>query len=178
MSTPVLTSTFFLVLLLLIGLFFFIRASVKDRTQQVGLVSSQPEADLLTLFQQYFTQRAYRVVSVDPDQKQVQFEGFVRPSVFLAAFLTVLAAVGVLCLALVLSLLLPRFSAILLSLVFLSPLAGIFYWRNAARPEQVLLTVETIGESPTDGQTKVRISAHRDEIAELKRNLQLELTDS
>jgi hypothetical protein len=177
MSTSVLTSTFFLVLLLLVGLFFFIRASVKDRTQQVGLVSAQSEADLLKLFQQYFIQRAYQVVSVDPDQKQVQLEGFVRPSIFLATFLTALAAIGVLCLVLVLSLLLPQFSTILLSLVLLSPLAGIFYWRNAARPEQVLLTVETMGESPSSGQTKVRISAHRDEIAELKRNLQLELTE-
>jgi hypothetical protein len=178
MSTPVLPSTFFLVLLMLIGLVFFIRASVKDRTQEAGLVSDQSEADLLGQLQQYFVQRAYRVVSVDADQKQVKFEGFVRPSLFLAVFLTFLAAIGILCLSLILTLLLPQLSAwLLLSLVLLSPLAGLFYWRNAARPEQVLLQVEAMSEPTAGSQTQVRIVAHRDELAELKKTLQLKFTE-
>ncbi|MEQ8754914.1 MAG: cofactor assembly of complex C subunit B, partial [Coleofasciculus sp. G1-WW12-02] len=44
MSTPILSSTFLLTLLLAVGLFFFIRASVKDRTQKVQLIAQEPEA--------------------------------------------------------------------------------------------------------------------------------------
>jgi hypothetical protein len=36
MNTAVLPSTFVLTLLLAVGLFFFIKASVKDRTEQVN----------------------------------------------------------------------------------------------------------------------------------------------
>lgn len=38
----------------MIGLFFFIRASVKDRTEQVTLNFQMPEDDLLTRLQTYF----------------------------------------------------------------------------------------------------------------------------
>ena len=103
MDTTILSSTFLLTLLLAVGLFFFIRASVKDRTQQVQLIASEPEESLLARLQHYFEQRAYRVADVDAATRQVIFQGFVRPSWFLAIFLTVLAACGILCLSLVLS---------------------------------------------------------------------------
>jgi uncharacterized membrane protein len=106
-NTAVLSSTFLLTLLLAVGLLFFIRASVKDRIQQVQLIAEEPEESLLSRLQQYFDQRAYRVAAVDAATNQVIFQGFVRPSWFLAIFLTVLAACGILCLSLVLSMLYP-----------------------------------------------------------------------
>lgn len=174
MDTSVLSSTFLLTLLLLVGLFFFIRASTKDRTQVVQLVSNQTEDSITQQLQQYFTQRAYQVAPASDAQNYVTFEGWVRPSYFLAIFLTGLAAVGVLCLSLVLSILFPAFSSALLSLVLVSPLAGVFYWRGAGRPEKVSLKVEPIdGEAGSKGSI-ITVSAHRDELAELQRALGLE----
>jgi Flp pilus assembly protein TadB len=177
MNTSVLSSTFLLTLLLLVGLFFFIRASIKDRTQQIKLTSSQsdnhPEAPILEQVQQYFAERAYRVSKVDKAQSQVTLEGFVRPSIFLAVFLSGLAAVGLFCLALVLSILFPKIAWISLALVLLSPLAGFFYWRGAGRTEQVLLQVEAITEPTSAGKTLITITAHRDELAELQKSLSM-----
>jgi hypothetical protein len=174
MGTATLSSTFMLTLLLSVGLFFFIRASVKDRTQEVKLVSAQTEASLLTQLQQYLTQRAYRVTAIDAAQSQVTFEGFVRPSVFLAIFLTLLAASGILCLALVLSILLPQLAGTSLLLLLLSPLAGIFYWQRAGRPEQVSLKIEPTANPSAVDQSLVTVKAHRDELASLQRALNLQ----
>ncbi len=173
MSAPVLPSIFVLALLMSVGLVFFIRASVKDRIEVVRLASEQSEVSLLDQLQAYFTQRAYRIVATDAAQLQVTFEGFVRPSLVMAIFLTLLAAIGFLCLALMLSILFPNASEVLLGLTVLSPIAGLFYWRRAARSEQVLLKVE--GSSPSEaGQLSVvTVTAHRDELAEVQRNLSL-----
>lgn len=177
MDNSVLSSTFLLTLLLLVGLVFFIRASVKDRTQVVKLVSTQPEDSTSQQLMQYFAQRAYRIAAMDDARQQVMFEGLVRPSLFLALFLTGLAAIGGLCLSLVLSILLPQFSSLWLGLVLLSPIAGVFYWRRAARPEKVLLQVEPGQETSIAPQTFVTVTAHRDELAELQRSLPLELAE-
>ena len=173
MSTTILSSTFLLTLLLAVGLFFFIRASVKDRTQQVRLITEEPEESLLKLLQQYFDQRAYRVLAVDAASNQVTFQGFVRPSWGLAIFLTVLAALGILCLSLVLSLLYPRLTSVFLGLVLLSPAAGVFYWKKAGRIEQVSLQVEAIPKEDANTQSLITVTAHRDEIQELQQALKL-----
>lgn len=173
MNTTILSSTFLLTLLLAIGLFFFIRASVKDRTQQVQLLSCEPEESLLTRLQQYFDRRAYRVAAVDAATNQVTFQGFVRPSWFLAIFLTTLAACGILCLSLVLSLLYPKLSSVFLGLILLAPAAGVFYWNKAGRSEQVLLKVEAMPEPDTDSQSLITVTAHRDELIELQQALKL-----
>ncbi|MBW4648491.1 MAG: cofactor assembly of complex C subunit B [Kastovskya adunca ATA6-11-RM4] len=173
MSTPVLSSTFLLTLLLAIGLFFFIRASVKDRTQQVKLVAATSEDSLLTQLGQYMQARSYKVATVDAEQHQVTFQGIVRPSLFLATLLTVLAICGTLCLSLVLSQLYPAFSNAFLGLVLLAPLAGVYYWKKAERPEQVFLQVEEITNEKTGIQSIVTVTAHRDELLELQRALSL-----
>lgn len=172
-NTTILSSTFLLTLLLAIGLFFFIRASVKDRTQQVQLLSSEPEESLLTRLQQYFDQRAYRVAAVDAATNQVTFQGLVRPSWFLAIFLTAIAACGILCLSLVLSLLYPKLSSVFFALILLAPTAGVFYWNKAGRSEQVLLKVEAVPKQNTDSQSLITVTAHRDELIELQQALKL-----
>jgi len=172
-NTPILSSTFFLTLLLAIGLFFFIRASVKDRTEQVKLLAEQSEESLLAQLQQYFDQRAYQVTAVDAAQNRVTFQGVVRPSWFLAIFLTLLAACGFLCLALVLSLLFPGIGSIFLALMLLAPAAGLFYWQRAKRPEQVSLKLETISSEAKETQSLITVTAHRDELAALQEALHL-----
>jgi hypothetical protein len=172
-NTPILSSTFFLTLLLAIGLFFFIRASVKDRTEQVKLITEQPEESLLTQLQQYFDQRAYQVTAVDAERNQVTFQGIVRPSWFLAIFLTLLAGCGFLCLSLVLSLLFPGMGSIFLGLILLAPAAGLFYWQRAGRPERVSLKLETLPHEENGTQSLITVTAHRDELAALQEALQL-----
>ena len=157
----------------MVGLFFFIRASVKDRTQQVKLIAEEPEESLLGQLQEYFDQRAYRVAAVDPAQNQVTFEGFVRPSWFLAIFLTLLAASGLLCFALVLSLLYPSLSNLFLALILLAPAAGVFYWKKAGRLEQVGLKVEALPDRGKGGQSLITVTAHRDELLQLQQALPL-----
>ena len=161
---------------MLIGLFFFIRASVKDRTQQVKLLATVPQESVLPQIQQYFEQRAYQIKAVDAQNNRVDFEGFVQPSWFLAIFLSLLAGCGWLCLALVLSFLYPSSGNWPLLSILLTPLAGFFYWRKAGRLEKISLEWEVVNElsevKPTS--SVITITAHRDELIQLQQNLPLQ----
>lgn len=156
---------------MMIGLFFFIRASVKDRTKQIQLIPSETEDILLKKLQEYFESRAYRLTAVDPEKKQITFKGFVQPSVFLAILLTILAIVGFSCLALVLFLLFPDANKLVWLLLLFAPLAGVFYWRKAGRWEEILLRVV----SGTDSRNLVSVTAHRDELIQLEENLSVQI---
>lgn len=168
-----LSSTLILTALLLVGLFFFIKASVKERPQTLQLVSTQlPEATLLEL-QAYFSQRAYRAIAAPPEQTGLVFmEGIVRPSWFLAIFLSMLAAIGLLCFSLILSFLYPGIGSFALLPVLLAPLAGSFYWKKAKRAEQISLSV-----SPQGAGSVVTVQGHRDELQTLRQNLALPILD-
>jgi uncharacterized membrane protein YbhN (UPF0104 family) len=176
MDTPILPSTLLLTLLLSVGLFFFIRASTKDRIEIAHLVSEQNEAALMSQLKEYFRSRSYRVAAVDREQNQVTFEGNVRPSWFLAIFLTLLAAIGIVCLSLVAYLLFPSLSTLVLAMVLLSPLSGVFYWKKSGRLEKVSLKVETT-QSEQTSSSNITVVAHRDELTELRRTLQLKGDD-
>ncbi|MBD2513412.1 cofactor assembly of complex C subunit B [Nostoc sp. FACHB-973] len=172
MDTPILPSTLLLTLLLSVGLFFFIRASTKDRTEIAHLVSEQSEAAFMSQLKEYFQSRSYRVAAVDREQNQVTFEGNVRPSWFLAIFLTLLAATGIVCLSLVVYLIFPSLSSLFLAMVLLSPLTGVFYWKKSGRLEKVSLKLETT-QSEQTSSSKVTVVAHRDELTQLRKTLQL-----
>ncbi|MEO0409382.1 MAG: cofactor assembly of complex C subunit B, partial [Cyanobacteria bacterium P01_A01_bin.135] len=122
---------------------------------------SQLVNDLLA----HFTQRAYTPLprKVSPDNPRIVLSGQVQPSIFLAGFLTVLAAIGLLCLGLVLALLLP-IGNWGLGLGLLAPLAGIFYWRRSSRVEQIILDL-------VPDQPAVKVTGHRDELIALRRSL-------
>lgn len=173
MMIPVIPSTFVLTLLMAIGLFFFVRASTKDRTQQEKLMAEQEADSLLTQIQQYFAARAYRVTKLNREDNQITFEGLVRPSWFLAIFLTLLTAVGLLCLGLVLSMAIPNLGELFWGLVLLSPLAGWFYWKGARRPEKVSLKLDAVLGQGNQTQSLITVTAHRDELATLKQALHL-----
>lgn len=170
-------STLLLTLLLSVGLLFFIRASTKDRTTKAELVSEQDEAALIPKVKEYFHRRSYQVTAIDTQNNQVTFEGFVQPSLFLALFLTLLASAGMACLGLVLSLLFPNFGTWFLGLLLLSPLSGVFYWQKAGRFEQVSLHIEEANQAQAGFISKVTIIAHRDELMEFQRALQLKSAD-
>jgi Cofactor assembly of complex C subunit B len=177
MDTAILPSTLLLTVLLSVGLFFFIRASTKDRTETAQLVSEQGEADLMPQLQDYFRSRSYRVAAVDREQNQVTFEGFVKPSWFLAVFLTLLASAGIVCLSLVISLLFPRLSTISLGMLLLSPLSGLFYWKKSGRLERVSLRVEKASLDEPNSPSKITVIGHRDELFELQKALQLKTVE-
>lgn len=171
MTNSVTYSTFVLTLLLMVGLFFFIRASTKDRIERFETLLSESPDVAKSALQRYFEQRAYQVVGVPEERKdnQLELRGWVRPSPFLAVFLSFLAAVGALCFALVLASLWPAYGAGFLLLLLLAPLAGRFYWIRANREETVQLVVEPA--EPDVSQSKITVTAHRDELAVLKQAL-------
>ena len=161
MNSTILSSTLILTILLVIGLLFFIKASTKDRIEQIELVSSNdaPEV-LLDQLEAHFQKRSYELSQVEPDKQKLVFRGYVKPSWFLAVFLSFLAAVGLACLGLVFSLLYPATGFSFLGISLLSPLAGFFYWRGSGRVENVILQVKP--------DQKMTVTGHRDELASLK----------
>ena len=94
-----------LTILLMIGLFFFIKGSIKDRTEIVTLACEDTEDNILSYLRDYFQKRSYQVKAIDTETNKVTLEGMVYPSIFLALFLSLLAACGLFCFALVLSML-------------------------------------------------------------------------
>lgn len=158
-----------LTILLTIGLVFFIRASTKPRIEQMKLTSDRPETELRDQIKRYFLDRAYRLVALDRDRDEALFEGTVAASVALALFLTILAAVGFLCLGLAVSMAVPTLGYGPLVVVVLAPLAGWFYHKKSTRSEQVRLRVDTVGD-----RLLLIVTGHRDELAALRDNLTLE----
>ncbi|MEB3160087.1 MAG: cofactor assembly of complex C subunit B [Synechocystis sp.] len=173
MDVPVLGSTLLFTIFSLIGLVFFIRSSVKDRTQQLRAWIDNPESGVLDEVKTHFTRRAYRITHVDPLQQTITFEGNVQASPFLAVFLSLLAALGLLCLALVLSILFPKNEFIYFFLLWLAPLAGVFYWRKAQRVEMIKLEVGDPDQPDRPGQYPLTITAHRDELRQLQEMIKL-----
>lgn len=168
-NTPTIASTFVLTLLMMVGLFFFIRASVKERTEQVELIIEESEESFLERLKAYFAQRAYQIAAVDTEKHQLLFQGIVRPSWFLAIFLTVLAALGLLCFALVFSFLYPSLTNLFLCFIVLAPAAGIFYWRGAKRLERVFLKIESLATEEQPPKLLATVIAHRDELFQLQK---------
>lgn len=153
-----------------IGLPFFIRASVKDRTEQIQLPTSESEEIFLPKLQQYFESRAYRVVDLNKEKNQVTFEGFVRPSLFLAIFLTLIAALGLFCVILILCFFYPANSNFFWFLFLFAPIAGLFYWQKAGRLERVLLSVEP-NMDLSEHKNTIKLTGHRDELKQLQQTI-------
>lgn len=157
-------STLLLTILLMIGLFFFIRGSIKDRTEIVTLNCPENEDNILSYLRNYFLNRSYQVKAIDGEQNKVTLEGLVSPSKFLAVFLSLLAICGLFCFALVLSMLFNTNYKVFLGLTLLAPLAGFFYWQGAKKVETVVFKLT----SPDSNNTVITIQAHRDELIQLQ----------
>ncbi len=151
-------STLFLTLLLLVGLVFFVRGAVKDRPTYLEI----GDPNLTPTIRDYLLGLGYRVKEVDPDRDSVTLEGKIKGSLGLAIFLTVLAAIGLLCLSLVLSFLLPEWGRAVYLLVGGAPLAGWFYWRGAQKIEEVKVSAQT---------DRLLVQGHRDTLTQLQAHL-------
>jgi len=167
-------STFILTLLLLVGLFFFIRASTKDRLEQWTACIPQAMDSTRAALQHHFEERAYHVTDLQSSAdtaagQRLELRGTVRASWFLAIFLSLLAGVGGGCLALVLGLLWPAVGYGWASVLLVAPLAGRFYWTRANRQETVIITLSPLPDQ--SDHTQVQVQGHRDELAVLRQSL-------
>lgn len=175
MTETVIYSTLFLTLLMMVGLFFFIRASTKDRTEVLILDSPAAPNTTLDALTVYFEQRAYQVQTRQANPDHILLKGQVRPSWFLALFLSSLAAVGGLCFALVLSSLFPGIGLAFGGLVLIAPAAGWFYWQRAGREERI--TLETTSTDTETSKPQITVTAHRDELIALEQAWKSKLRD-
>jgi len=82
MDTPVLSSTFFLTLLLMVGLFFFIRGSVKERIEQRVYLTSTSDDQLLHQLRDYFDRRSYQVKAMNPNRILSDYRVLCRLALF------------------------------------------------------------------------------------------------
>ncbi len=175
MSNLTLISTFFLTLLLTVGLFFFIRASVKDRTEKERFISQSSKISLIEQIKSYFENRSYQIISNKEDE--IIFEGTVRPSWFLAIFLSILSSIGLLCFGLILSFLYQPLTPGFLSLVILSPITGLLYWKKACKLEKIFIHFESHAEKILEKSNCFTLTGHRDEIAKFKKTFPLQLSN-
>jgi Cofactor assembly of complex C subunit B len=167
LKDSVLSSTFLLTVLLMVGLISFLKSSVKDRTTEMVFKSPTLDSDrLIVEVRNYLRGRAYEVANLDRQADTVTLSGQVKPSLFLAIFLVSMAVLGFGCLGLVLKALIPEINDFWWSLILAAPLVGIFYWRGAERREEVSLKLRS------DGSLWMR--GHKDELTGLKQSLNLE----
>ncbi|MGY3029469.1 hypothetical protein ACVWXW_002355 [Thermostichus sp. MS-CIW-30] len=186
-------STLALTTLLAIGLFFFLRASGKDRVETRVYLSSRSLEEMGSALREHLERRGYRLQSADAEGIAT-FAGQGQASVGLALFLTGLAGTGLACLALVLQTLEPGWGAWPWMVVLASPWAGWYYRQRNQRPEQIRLKLQEADEDsvplPFCGQhgsptaptrtapgSHLWVEGHRDELDGLAAALRLQERD-
>ena len=164
-----LKSTFILTILLFIGLFFFLRASSKDRTTTIEISTEKDQIDSLNIICSWLKLRGWNQVGGNIDQKTLTFKGQVVSSNSLAIFLSILGGIGSCSLGLVIKQIFPSLNwwPILLGIIG-GPISGIIYSKNSQREE----TFEFRLLDTLDNSTKLRLRAHRDELISLEKELQ------
>ena len=164
-----LNSTLLLTILLSIGLFFFLKASSKDRTTVVEISSDQQPVIVLNNLCEWLNLRGWKQTSGDFEQKILIFKGQVISSKFLAVFLGALGFFGSCSLGLVIIQIYPALNwwPILLGLIG-GPLSGMIYFKKSAREEKFELRLIDKDDKDT---TFMRLRAHRDELISLENEL-------
>ncbi|NJK62491.1 MAG: cofactor assembly of complex C subunit B [Synechococcaceae cyanobacterium SM2_3_1] len=170
--TSVTTSTLLMTLLLAVGLFFFLRASGKDRTEMRLYRSSASLQELGARVQGYFHNRCYHLKDLN-SEGWASFQGQGQPSRFLTVYLTTLAAVGLACLSTVLQSLHPDWQRFPWLLLLIAPLAGWYYRRRSQRTETVKVRIKE-SEDPTIAEIQLQIVGHRDELDTLEQQFNLD----
>ena len=165
-----LNSTLLLTILLAIGLFFFLRASSKDRTTVVEITSSKKPLEVLNVMYEWLNLRGWKQSGGDFDQKILIFKGQVVSSKLLAIFLSLLGGFGSSALGLVIIQIYPTLDwwPILLGLIG-GPLSGMIYFKKSAREEKFELRL--ISKEDNEEMTSMRLRAHRDELISLESEL-------
>ena len=165
-----LNSTLLLTILLAIGLFFFLRASSKDRTTVIEITSSQKPLVGLDVLYEWLNLRGWKQTGGDFDQRILIFKGQVVSSKLLAIFLSLLGGFGSCALGLVIIQIYPTFGwwPILLGIIG-GPLSGVIYFKKSAREEKFELRL--INNQDNQEMTSMRLRAHRDELISLENEL-------
>ena len=164
-----LNSTLLLTILLAIGLFFFLRASSKDRTTVVEISSSQEPVKVLNDLYEWLNLRGWKQIGGDFDQRILIFKGQVVSSKFLAIFLGILGGFGSCALGLVIIQIYPALGWWPILLGFIGgPLSGMVYFKRSAREEKFELRLIN---NDDDVMTSMRLRAHRDELISLENEL-------
>ena len=165
-----LNSTLLLTILLGIGLFFFLRASSKDRTTIIEITSSQKPVEVLNTMYEWLNLRGWKQIGCDFDQRILIFEGQVVSSKLLAIFLGLLGGFGSCALGLVIIQIYPTLGWWPILLGFIGgPLSGIVYFNKSAREEKFELRL--ISNDNNEEMTLMRLRAHRDELISLENEL-------
>jgi len=164
-----LNSILLLTILLAIGLFFFLRASSKDRTTVVEVSSIQKPVKVLNDLYEWLNMRGWKQIGGDFDQRILIFKGQVVSSKFLAIFLGFLGGFGSCALGLVIIQIYPVLGWWPILLGFIGgPLSGIVYFKKSAREEKFELKLINKDDDET---TFMRLRAHRDELISLENEL-------
>jgi len=164
-----LNSTLLLTILLAIGLFFFLRASSKDRTTVVEISSSQKPLKVLNDLYVWLNLRGWKQTGGDFDKRILIFKGQVVSSQFLAIFLGILGGFGSCALGLVIIQIYPALGWWPILLGFIGgPLSGMVYFEKSAREEKFELRLIN---KDNDVKTFMRLRAHRDELISLEKEL-------
>ena len=165
-----LNSTLLLTILLAIGLFFFLRASSKDRTTVIEITSSKKPLEVLNVICEWLNLRGWKQSGGDFDQKILIFKGQVVSSKLLAIFLSLLGGFGSCALGLVIIQIFPTLGwwPILSGLIG-GPLSGMIYFKKSAREEKFELRL--ISNDDGEKITSMRLRAHRDELISLENEL-------
>ena len=159
-----------LTILLAVGLFFFLRASSKDRTTVVEITSSQKPIEVLNVMYEWLDLRGWNQTGGDFDQRILIFKGQVVSSKLLAIFLSLLGGFGSCALGLVIIQIFPFFGwwPLLLGLIG-GPFSGMIYFKKSAREEKFELRL--ISNTENEKMTSMRLRAHRDELISLENEL-------
>ncbi len=162
-------STLLLTILLAIGLFFFLKASSKDRTTVLDISSSKKNIEVLNEICNWLKARGWQQINVNSDKKILTFKGQVVSSKSLAIFLSLLGGLGSCSLGLVIVQLYPflHWWPLLLGLVG-GPISGFVYFKNSQREE--VFEFKLINENEIKF-TQLRLSAHRDELIAFENDL-------
>ena len=162
-------STLLLTILLAIGLIFFLKASSKDRTTIIDISSSRRPIEVLNEVCNWLKSRGWKQIKVNSENKILTFKGQVVSSKSLAIFLSILGFLGSCSLGLVLVQIYPFLNwwPILLGLVG-GPISGLVYFKNSQREE--IFEFKLVNENEMKF-TRLRLSAHRDELIAFETDL-------
>tara|TARA_Y100001968_G_scaffold298363_1_gene308188 strand:+ start:276 stop:833 length:558 start_codon:yes stop_codon:yes gene_type:complete len=162
-------SILLLTILLAIGLFFFLRASSKDRTTVIDVQSPLPPLDVLQGISLWLENRGWKNNGGDAERQVLKFQGNVSASTPLAILLSILGGLGSACLGLVLRQLYPLLGWWPLLLILIGgPLTGYLYRRKSNRIE--FLELRLMNSPETKGSI-IRLRAHRDELIAIELEL-------
>ena len=169
-------SVLLLTILLAIGLFFFLRASSKDRTTIIEVHSKTNSVLIMDEICIWLKDRGWKNSDINIDDKYLKFSGQVSSSIYLAIFLSLLGTLGAACLGLVIIQIYSSLKWWPMLISFIGgPIAGLFYMKSSARNEEFELKL--VEESIEYG-CKFKLKAHRDELIALDKDLseRLQLT--